>query len=179
MPASFFFLRHGESENNLKDLVNGQTDSLLTEGGRRQAHAAGLELNKCGVAAIVCSPLRRARETAEIVDSYVGVGIRVLAGLKERNWGCLENRPRYMLEDYFSVPEGAESWEEYRARVWRTISAAGLQPGSLICGHAGTMRVLRDALGIGDVKGRLPNAVPVQFERSQTETWTCTVLSEA
>jgi probable phosphoglycerate mutase len=166
-------LRHGESENNKLDRVNGWTDSALTEYGREQANTAARKLREQEeeIGLVVTSPLARARVTSEIVAEILGADLRVVEGLRERCWGVLENGPRAALTDYFMVPEGGESWEEYRDRVWQAISVLELPARSLLVGHAGTMRVLRDRLGIGDVTDRLPNAAPVRFERSKAGTW--------
>ena len=171
LPSPFFFLRHGESENNRRDLVNGWTDCALTDRGREQARAAVPVLQGENIALVITSTLSRTRETAQIVADALGADVQTHDGLKERNWGVLENGPRAALTDYFSVPEGAESWEQYRARVWNTLRSLTLPAHSLIVGHAGTMRVLRDRLKIGDVQDRLPNAVPVRFTQDSTGVW--------
>ena len=171
LPSPFYVLRHGESENNLRDRVNGWTDTALTERGRAQARAALARLRGLGIPAIVCSPLARARETAAIVADGLGLGVTVVEPLKERHWGTLENQPRAQITDYFMVPEGGEIWETYRARVWAALTGAGLPPRALVVGHAGTMRVLRSALDLGDVTARLPNAEPVRFTRDARGSW--------
>ncbi|MEM8744998.1 MAG: histidine phosphatase family protein [Pseudomonadota bacterium] len=171
LPSPFFFLRHGESENNRRDLVNGWTDCALTDRGREQARAAVPALQDENIALVITSTLSRTRETAQIVADALGVDVQTHDGLKERNWGVLENGPRAALTDYFSEPEGAESWEQYRERVWNTLSSVTLPARPLIVGHAGTMRVLRDHLKIGDVQDRLPNAVPVRFTQDANGVW--------
>lgn len=161
--APFFFLRHGESENNKLDVVNGWTNCALTEKGRAQAHTAAQSLIGLDIPVVITSPLLRARETAEIVGEALGVDVEVVAGLKERNWGVLENGPRSALTDYFMVPDGGESWDQYRLRVWPALRDARFPPRSLLVGHAGTARVLRSVLSIPDTVERIPNAVPVCF----------------
>jgi probable phosphoglycerate mutase len=171
-PASpFFFLRHGESANNRLDIVNGWTDCPLSDAGRDQARSVAGRLAGQEIAVIYTSPLLRARETAEIVADAAGARIVVLENLKERNWGALENRPRAELTDYFMVPAGGESWEVYRARVWQSLCAAAMPAHALIVGHAGTMRVLRYCLGIGDVTSRVPNAHLLRFAQVRRGAW--------
>ena len=171
LPSPFYFLRHGQSANNLLDIVNGWTDCSLSDAGREQARAVAATISGAGITAVYCSSLVRARETAEIVAGAAGLTPIVVEGLKERNWGALENRPRAELTDYFMVPEGAESWEAYRARVWGTLASLGLPANALIVGHAGTMRVLRYCLGIGDVAGRIPNACLLRFLKDDEGAW--------
>lgn len=166
-----FFLRHGESENNRLDLVNGSTDCALTERGRAQAREAAARLVGRGIATILSSPLARAHETAAIVAERIGAEICIVEQLRERHWGVLECQPRARLTDYFMVPEGAESWEVYRERVTAALIGLSLPERALLVGHAGTMRVLRHGLAIGDVTHRLPNAAPVCFKREPDGRW--------
>lgn len=171
LPSPFFFLRHGESENNQLDLVNGSTDCPLTERGRDQAREAAALLAGHRIGRIFTSPLARARETAAAVAEPAGAGIDIVEGLQERHWGVLECQPRSRLTDYFMVPEGAESWETYRDRVTAALIGLALPARALLVGHAGTMRVLRHGLAIGDVTDRLPNAAPVRFAESADGRW--------
>ena len=61
--------RHGESKANAEARMQGRFDSPLNERGREQAHVLGTWLGRHGVDwhRAYCSPLLRARETAEIV----------------------------------------------------------------------------------------------------------------
>lgn len=63
-----YLLRHGETDWNKKRLLQGHTDIPLNEKGREQVDDTVRKLGALGVRmdAIVSSPLKRARETAEI-----------------------------------------------------------------------------------------------------------------
>lgn len=63
-----YLLRHGETDWNKKRLLQGHTDIPLNENGRVQVDDTVRKLAALGVRmdAIVSSPLKRARETAEI-----------------------------------------------------------------------------------------------------------------
>ncbi|MBM3545146.1 MAG: histidine phosphatase family protein [Alphaproteobacteria bacterium] len=167
----FYFLRHGESANNQLDIVNGWTDCALSEAGREQARGIAATIGDKGIGIVYSSPLIRARETAEIVAAAARACVIVVEDLKERNWGVLESQPRSLVTDYFMVPEGAESWETYHGRVWGALSALPVPQNTLIVGHAGTMRVLRYSLGIGDIKSRIPNARLLRFEKDDGGAW--------
>jgi broad specificity phosphatase PhoE len=87
-------LRHGESEANKAQVLQGQIDSPLSETGRLQA----LRVAESWIAAeahfdhIVSSPLLRARQTAEIVAEVLGyqAEIEIDPVWKERSFGELE-----------------------------------------------------------------------------------------
>ena len=68
-----YFVRHGESEWNVLKKICGQTDVPLTDKGREQARTSAAKIIERGIKAdeIWCSPLQRAKETAEIYsDNY-------------------------------------------------------------------------------------------------------------
>jgi glucosyl-3-phosphoglycerate phosphatase len=70
------FLRHGESVHNAhsgKEPLSDQEGDRLTPLGVEQARAAGAGLADHGVTRLLCSPLRRARETAAAVGETLGI----------------------------------------------------------------------------------------------------------
>ena len=84
-----FLARHGQTSYNLEGRFQGQQAVPLDDTGREQAgelaeRAAGYEF-----AALWCSPLLRARETAEIVSARIGLSLREDARLMETDAGAL------------------------------------------------------------------------------------------
>lgn len=75
-PTSAIVIRHGESEWNVLGKWQGRADIQLTPAGRAQARAAAERLLVDGVSIdrIAASSLTRARETAEIIASHLGIG---------------------------------------------------------------------------------------------------------
>jgi probable phosphoglycerate mutase len=59
-------VRHGETEWSLSGQHTGRTDLPLTEAGRERARALASRLADRRFALVLCSPLRRARETCEL-----------------------------------------------------------------------------------------------------------------
>ncbi|AUS99865.1 histidine phosphatase family protein [Nostoc sp. CENA543] len=63
-------VRHGQSTYNTERRIQGRTDvSTLTEKGRSDASKVGKALSNISFNAIYCSPLQRAKQTAEIIHS--------------------------------------------------------------------------------------------------------------
>ena len=64
-----YLLRHGQTEFNVKKLVQGRCDSPLTDLGRKQAGMAAAWLKSHDVVPdkVVSSPLGRAMDTAQLV----------------------------------------------------------------------------------------------------------------
>jgi phosphoserine phosphatase len=71
-------LRHGQSSYNSQGRIQGRSNlSVLTEKGQQDAEMTGKAFQGLNFAAVYCSPLQRARQTAEIVLSGLGPNDRV------------------------------------------------------------------------------------------------------
>jgi len=121
------FARHGQTAPNRDGLVLGRADPELTEEGHRQAVLLAAALAGEPVAAIVTSPLLRARQTAEVVAGACGGGVPLAVDqrLVEIDWGAWEGRPAGSLAvadvdrwraDDGTAPEG-ESLDSLSRRV--------------------------------------------------------------
>lgn len=72
MSTRVIIVRHGQSTYNIEKRIQGRCDkSVLTERGRNDATKVGAALNGLSFAAIYCSPLQRAKQTAEIVRAGI------------------------------------------------------------------------------------------------------------
>lgn len=83
-------LRHGETPLSVQRRFSGRGDPELTERGLAQARAAAARLSSYDVAAVVSSPLQRARQTAQAVADAVGVEVSVDDDLTETDFGDWE-----------------------------------------------------------------------------------------
>ncbi|HUF97042.1 MAG TPA: histidine phosphatase family protein, partial [Ilumatobacter sp.] len=73
--AQLLVIRHGETEWSRVWKHTGRTDIPLTDVGRDEARAAARTLEGWHLAGAYCSPLERARETAELVAPACGISI--------------------------------------------------------------------------------------------------------
>jgi len=96
---TLLYLRHGQTDWNARNLVQGRTDIPLNETGREQARERAAELvsHQPPVEIIYASPMKRARETAEIVQEALGVPLRFDDRLIEMCFGKLEGVDRSPL----------------------------------------------------------------------------------
>ena len=159
--------RHGETDDNIEPIrAQGFTDTPLNELGRTQAVALA-ELLAAGepFASLWSSDLSRARETAEIVGSKLGLEPRLDARLREANRGRWEGSRFIDIER--DEPElyaawrragagwrfpGGESLLEQQQRVLACLTeihAGGELPALAVC-HGGSIRVM---LCLSDPRG--------------------------
>ncbi len=89
---SLFFARHAESVWNAGGRFQGRLDVGLSDQGVDQAVALGRAFARRRLTAVYASPLRRARETAEIVARERGLAVTIVDELKELSLGTWEGR---------------------------------------------------------------------------------------
>jgi broad specificity phosphatase PhoE len=116
-----FFVRHGETEWNRKELLQGTTDVPLSETGMLQAKETAKKLKGNEFDAVYVSPLQRALQTAEILLGKKG-GIVIEQRLRERHFGKFEGEAMHTYNRHIENnpefnPEQAETREEVKARV--------------------------------------------------------------
>ena len=135
MADEVWLLRHAETEWSRSGKHTGRTDIPLTDVGREVARAIGARVEDRTFAAVLCSPLSRARETAQ------------LAGLE-----CTGLRDDVLEWDYGDY-EGLTTPEIREARpdwyLWRDGCPNGEMPADVA---ARCDRVIAELLEIdGDV----------------------------
>jgi len=167
--ASFWFVRHGETEANAAGLVAGSLETPLTAKGRAQAGQVAEALAREPIAAIWSSPRNRARDTAQPLADRLGLAVRCLEDLAERHWGEWEGGALAGLLDRSETPPGGEPQSDFAARVLRALDAITAPYPAVIIAHGGVGRVICDhLLGVGQV-GLLANATPVRFVRTASK----------
>jgi broad specificity phosphatase PhoE len=156
-------VRHAEPETT--GLLLGRSDPGLSEAGRAQAATLLASLN---VAAIYSSPLRRARETAQLaIESGASQHCRcviVLDDLTEITYGDWDglawpeiecrwpDLAARKLADWPRVtPPGGESWQLFTERVHRALERIRLGPfPAMVVAHSTVNSVLHHDLVGGD-----------------------------
>jgi probable phosphoglycerate mutase len=131
-PTRFLLLRHGQTELSGERRYSGRGDVPLTDLGLQQAKAAGTRLSHLDFAAVLSSPLGRARQTAAEVASASGKTVDLHDGLVETDFGdwerltfteAAERDPelhRRWLGDAAVPPPNGESFNTVHARVRAT-----------------------------------------------------------
>jgi len=131
-PTTMLLLRHGETVHTAEKRFSGAggQDPALTPEGERQAQAAAERLARLGaVDVVVSSPMRRARQTADLAAAALGLDVREHDGVRECAFGEWEGltfaevRERWpdelsrWLADPTVAPPGGESFDAVRRRV--------------------------------------------------------------
>ena len=148
-----FIMRHGKTDWNAMHKLQGRTDVPLNEEGRKMAREAHDRYLDVPIDVCFCSPLVRARETAELFLKDRNIPIYYDERLQEMSFGEFEGMentfddPNCAINVLFQHPEkyvtsigGAETFEELYARTGEFLQEKVeplLQQGKtvLIVGH--------------------------------------------
>ncbi len=171
---AFWYLRHGETDWNRANRTQGSTNIPLNATGVQQAHAAALLLADRGIGIVVCSPLQRAFDTANIVAARLGLALEVHDDLREANFGVHEGE---VMGEWFATwvarevtPQGGESFDAVQARAVAAVNKVlSGQALPLIVGHGGFFRTVRAAMGMTALV-RTANGVPA-FCSPERDGW--------
>lgn len=174
-----YLLRHGQTEFNVKKLVQGRCDSPLTDLGRQQARAAAARLKAHGVVPdkVVSSPLGRAMDTARLVACELlgpDAAVEPCEGIIERSYGTFEEGPHDALptdvwdpgEDL--IPFGGEGSQALQERMVATLtnlmSAKGKTLLAVSHGSASRQFIKAAAPEGFELPTKLPNCAIMIFD---------------
>ena len=175
-----YLLRHGQTEFNVKKLVQGRCDSPLTDLGRQQAGMAAtwLKAHKVVPDKVVSSPLGRAMDTAGLVATELlgqNASVEPCEGIIERCYGTFEEGPHDALptdvwepgEDL--VPFGGEGSQALQERMVATltklINAEGTETLLAVSHGSASRQFIKAAAPEGfELPTKLPNCAIMIFD---------------
>lgn len=149
-----YFVRHGETRENVENIIQGHQAGTLTDLGHKQARRLAERLSEIAFTAIYASDLGRVLDTARYVGAFQSAPIQLDERLRERGAGIYEGLPRQVLWDAEATsgqpqiefrPEGGESFLDLQARIEAFVEASfSRHPGEevLVLSHGGWNRQL-------------------------------------
>lgn len=144
-----YVVRHGETEWNAVNKVLGRTDMPLNDKGLEQAQEIARSLKDLKIDVFLCSPLIRARQTADAVTNETGMQYEIDDRLIEQDFGSFEGVNRFdekyqqAKRAYFVRYPGGESFFDLAARVYPLIKELG-DKNALLVTHGGICRIIRN-----------------------------------
>ena len=175
-----YLLRHGQTEFNVKKLVQGRCDSPLTDLGRKQAGMAAAWLKSHDVVPdkVVSSPLGRAMDTAQLVATELlgpDAAVEPCEGIIERSYGTFEEGPHDALptdvwdpgEDL--VPFGGEGSRALQERMVGTLTnlmgSEGIETLLAVSHGSASRQFIKAAAPDGfELPAKLPNCAIMIFD---------------
>ena len=155
--SKIYFVRHGESEWNVADRICGQTDVPLTAKGHEQARETGRKIIQEGIKAemILCSPLLRAKNTAQHISEITGIPLQVEPRLMEQNFGVWEGSSPRRSEEFHAAKKeflsrygNGESMFQLAQRIYNLLDELKKENKNyILVAHNGISRVIRSYFG--------------------------------
>ena len=167
------FVRHGETDWNIEQRMQGHIDLALNALGQAQAAALGRHYFSPGsAAALYSSDLIRARQTAQPIAEVLRLPVRLDPALRERHFGRCEgltlaevaaqhseDAQAFASRDPdYAVPGGGESRHQHQSRVLDCIAR-------LASAHRGQTIVIVTHGGVLDVIYRHARGLPPDAPR--------------
>ena len=198
MPV-LYYVRHGETDFNRQGRLQGRRDTVLNAHGRQQAAECGVLLHDLIARdhrrpqdfKYVASPLKRARETMEIVRATLGLQphdyevdarlIEIAYGewegltlqeIETQNASVLSARER---DKWDFAPPGGESYRELADRIGKWYGS--LTADSVVAAHGGGVRALMAILNIVSeeqaTRAQIEQGVIYVFADCKTSRYAC------
>lgn len=169
MVTTIYIVRHCQSQGNLGGRFQGQTDAEITTEGKRQLELLSLRFRNITIDRIYTSPLKRAIATAEAVNRFHNLPIKVSDELIEIDVGDMANLSFQEVVERF--PELAKNWNEspdlccfpngetmkavYRrsSEFVNRIASENLGKTCVLATHGGVIRNMYAYIACGEIEG--------------------------
>jgi|SRR3989338_3727513 len=149
-------VRHGETAKNVRGIIHPHGDEeLLNKNGIKQILAAAKRLKELKPDIVYSSEGKRAQQSGELISKELGLELKTLEGIEERNWGDFSGGTweevqkvldkMSLQERYEYVPSNGESWREFEMRLIKAINRVLEENKSktvVILSHGGAIRAL-------------------------------------
>lgn len=132
--TTLFLVRHGETQWNVANRLQGHKNSALTDKGKHQALLSKHSLKAMNINCAYVSPLLRAKETIAILLEDKELEPVMIEGLKEINLGPWEGKTKqesksshpveynqfwYQPDEFYL--QGAETYQQLQDRVVNSL----------------------------------------------------------
>ena len=115
--TTLYLVRHGETVDNARQVMQGQTQGALNERGIKQAEEVAERMASVAIDAFVSSDLKRSYDTCAIIAARHGAEVVSTPLLRERDWGSFTGR-------YIPDLKG-ETWPDDIETLENLLSRAG------------------------------------------------------
>lgn len=150
-----YVIRHGETDWSKRAQLQGRTDTEINEIGHLESIRIGDILKKSDIQCIISSPLKRARQTAEIIADKIGffsTDINIDERLIERDFGAATGKlyENVAKEIEASVVLGYEDDEKLQNRIEEFFNDLHNIPHEkiLIVTHSLVMKTIMDIVNV-------------------------------
>lgn len=117
---TLYLLRHGETEENVKNILQGHLQGELDDFGVKQNEATREKLENIHIDFIIGSDLKHCTQTTEIINKGKNLPVIFTKLLRERDWGSLTGVAIDHTKKVI-IPDDAESVAQMKERALKFI----------------------------------------------------------
>ncbi len=171
-PKEFYFVRHGQTDMNLRMVKTDHGDISINETGRKQALNMSSLVAKLPLQTICCSPFKRAKETKELLlPGRAHLEMADLGECTAEVWMGLTALQKEALQ------KGSPAVRTFLERVKTGLNQALECPGPvLIVAHGGVHWAICYWMEIEGHSWMIDNCQPVHFSLVQSK-WSAKILA--
>ena len=173
-----YFIRHGQTNQNIEGILTGRLDIPLNETGVKQVEQAGIDAKNLKIDLIFCSPLERARQTCDAINKYHNAEVIITDEVIERTYGIYEGKHNSSVNkekmwDYFddTYIKVMETPKELFGRIYAFLDKIKKEykdKNILIVAHNGVGRAIHCYFNGLPIDGNLlslnmPNAKVIEY----------------
>ncbi|MFH1427854.1 MAG: histidine phosphatase family protein, partial [Patescibacteria group bacterium] len=180
--CTIYIVRHGQTDWNVKRLIQGESDIPINCAGKKQAEDLRSFFNGINIDAVFSSDLIRAKKTAEIITLNRKLTIKTTKLLRERRYGKFDGKTweetKEIFETWDKLDEKgrltfrpAKDYETDEETIGRFITflreTAAVYPGKtvLIVSHGSIMRIALNHLsGENFLTGAISNSAYIKLK---------------
>lgn len=154
--TKLLLVRHAQTDWNAQKRLQGHADRPLSFEGRAQAIELGHAIARTAIDAVICSDLRRARETAELAGHGGAIPCSQWREMDVGHWSGekisdLELSAPGAYTSWRSgetAPPGGETWPNFDRRVRDALASIRSRGGRvLVVTHSGVIRAALRIIG--------------------------------
>uniref|UniRef100_A0AB33J6D5 Histidine phosphatase family protein n=1 Tax=Prevotella sp. GTC17259 TaxID=3236795 RepID=A0AB33J6D5_9BACT len=119
--TKLYLVRHGETVDNVAQILQGQDPGQLNERGLEQAKDVRDRMASEQIDVFIASDLKRAMDTCRIIAEPHGKGVETTGLLRERDWGSFTGKYIPTLKDV-EWPDDIETLEQMKSRAQNFIT---------------------------------------------------------
>ncbi|EEL49629.1 histidine phosphatase family protein [Bacillus cereus] len=155
-------VRHGQTDWNFQEIIQGREDIPLNEVGKKQASQSAATLKMETWDVMISSPLSRAQETAQAIAGAVGIqSILLDERFVERNFGEASGKPIPIVRELIAEGnvEGMETDEEIVNRCFSALKdVAQTHEGKriIIVAHSHAIKAILHAILPNEITFKTP-----------------------
>ncbi|MBJ8006111.1 histidine phosphatase family protein [Bacillus cereus] len=155
-------VRHGQTDWNFQEIIQGREDIPLNEVGKKQASQSAAALQAESWDIIISSPLIRAQETAKEIAGAIGLpSILLDERFMERNFGEASGKPVAAVRELIAEGnvEGMEQDKEIVERCFTALQEVAVAHGDkriIIVAHSHAIKAILHAIAPDEITFKTP-----------------------